>query len=193
MRSLCLPLVLGVAALALLPSSASAQIGVGGRFAWVRDDAHVESDSVRFTGGHIRLGSKRTAIEVSMDFKTTDLPAESVRTKDRPLQASLLLYPIKSALSPYLLGGVGWYKREVQVMDGDAVVSSTSDTEFGYHAGLGLQIGLGKHAAVHGDYRYTGLHFGDDKEGDSSLLPSLSGLLPSYNGSMWTAGFTVYF
>lgn len=205
MRSVCLHALLGAAALALLPSPASAQFGIGARFAMVRDDAHVDSDSVRFTGGQLRIGmSKRSAIELSMDFKTTDVPGESLRTKDRPFQASLLLYPIKSALSPYVLGGVGWYKREVQVMDGDAVVSSTSDTEFGYHAGFGLQIGLGKHAALHGDYRYTGLHFGDDDETDatslssslssrSSLIPSPSGLLPSYNGSMWTAGFTIYF
>lgn len=195
MRSIFLPALAGALALALFPSPASAQIGVGGRFAMVRDDAHVDSDSVRFNGGQVRIGmTKRMAIELSMDFKTTELPGEAIRTKDRPLQASLLLYPMKSTLAPYLLGGVGWYKREVQVMDGDAVVSSASDTEFGYHGGFGLQIGLGKHAAVHGDYRYTGLHFGDDeKDGGSSLIPSLSGLLPGYTGSMWTVGFTVYF
>jgi hypothetical protein len=195
MRSICLPALASVLALALCPAPAAAQFGVGARFAMVKDDARVDSDAVRFTGGHIRLGmSKRTAIELSMDFKTLDLPTENIRTKDRPFQVSLLLYPVKSAFSPYLLGGIGWFKREVQVMDGDSVVSSASTTEFGYHGGFGLQIGLGKHAAVHGDYRYTGLHFGaDDDESRLSLPLVPSGILPGYKGSMWTAGFTVYF
>lgn len=202
MRSTYLSVLAGVAALALLPSPAAAQggFGVGMRFAMVRDDAHVDSDAVRFTGGQVRLGmSKRTALELSMDFKTLDIPGDTIRTKDRPFQVSLLLYPVKSAFAPYLLGGVGWYKREVQVMDGDTVVSSASTTEFGYHGGFGAQIGLGKHAAIHGDYRYTGLHFGKDNStaanlsDRSSLLPVPSGLLPGYKGSMWTAGFTVYF
>lgn len=202
MRSIYVSAAACAAVLALLPSPAAAQFGVGARFAMVKDDARVDSDAVRFTGGHIRLGmSKRTAVELSMDFKTLDLPTESIRTKDRPFQVSLLLYPVKSAFSPYLLGGVGWFKREVQLMDGDTVISSESTTEFGYHGGFGLQIGLGKHAAIHGDYRYTGLHFGDDDEDNtnanlsdrSSLLGVPSGILPGYKGSMWTAGFTVYF
>ncbi len=202
MRSTYWSAALGAALVLLHPAPASAQFGVGVRLAMVRDDAHVDSDSVRFTGGQIRLGmSKRTAFELSMDFKTLDLPVDAIRTKDRPIQASLILYPVKTAFAPYLLGGVGWYRREVQVMDGDTVVSSESDTEFGYHAGFGLQIGFGKHAAIHGDYRYTGLHFGDDSEklsgaqlsGRSSVLGVPSSLLPGYKGSMWTAGFTVYF
>jgi opacity protein-like surface antigen len=202
MRSTCLSVLAGVAALALLPSPAAAQdgFGIGMRFAMVKADAHVETDAVRFTGGQLRLGmSKRTTLELSMDFKTLKTPGEALRTKDRPIQVSLLLYPVKSAFAPYLLGGVGWYRREVQLMDGDSVVSSESTTEFGYHGGFGAQIGLGKHAAIHGDYRYTGLHFGGDKNTTanlsdrSSLLPVPSGLLPGYKGSMWTAGFTVYF
>ena len=202
MRSRYWPAALGAALFLLFPAQASAQFGVGARFAMVRDDAHVDSDSVRFTGGQLRLGmSKRTAIELSMDFKTLEVPGDTIRTKDRPIQVSLLLYPVKTAFAPYLLGGIGWYKREVQLMDGDTVVSSDSTTEFGYHGGFGLQIGLGKHAAIHGDYRYTGLKFGDDSEDTaapklsdrSSLLGVPSSLLPGYKGSMWTVGFTVYF
>lgn len=203
MRSRCFPVLAGVALLAWLPAPAAAQdgFGVGMRVAMVRDDAHVESDAVRFLGGQIRLGmSKRTAVELSMDFKTDTSLDETIRVKDRPIQASLLLYPVKAQFSPYLLGGVGWYKREVAQMAGDEVVSAESNTEFGYHAGFGAQLRMGRHAGLHADYRYTFLDFGGDDEPAvaglterSSLLGFPTSLLPGYRGSMWTAGLTVYF
>ena len=203
MRS-TLVVLAGLSVLGFIPSPVAAQegaFGVGVRLAMVRDDAHVDSDAVRFTGGLIRARlSKRTAVELSLDFNTLTSLDQAVRTRDRPFQASLLLYPVKSVFSPYLLGGVGWYKRNVDLMADDEVVSTVSNTEFGYHAGFGAQLRMGGHAGLHADYRYTFLHFGDDEDtaafsldSRSSLLPSPSGLLPGYRGSMWTAGLTVYF
>jgi hypothetical protein len=61
----------------------------------------------------------------------------------------------------------------------------------GYHAGFGAELKVGGHAGVHADYRYTKLHFGDGTEGGTAGLASR--LKPSYDGSMWTAGFTFYF
>ncbi len=64
---------------------------------------------------------------------------------------------------------------------------------------------VGNHAWVHADYRYTMVHFGDGT-GTTNLAsgkaatgtnlgnPGLaSRFLPSYDGSMWTAGVTFYF
>lgn len=192
-------------ALACIPAPAVAQegaLGIGVRFAMIRNDAHAETDagSVRFTGGQLRLRtSKRTALELSLDFNSETSTDQTVRTKDRPFQASLLLYPAKSVFSPYLLGGIGWYKHDVDLMANNEVVSTASTTEFGYHAGFGAQLRMGGHAGLHADYRYTFLHFGSDTPTGSnlaersSLLSSASSLLPSYRGSMWTAGLTVYF
>ena len=176
-------------------------LGIGARLAWIRGDAHADTSAVRFTGGQIRLHmSKRTAVELSLDIKTVTSTDLAVRTRDFPVQASLLLYPLKSALSPYLLGGGGWYTHRVEQMADKAVVSSVTAREFGWHAGFGAQLRLGRHAGMHADYRYTFLDFGSDNATTaaslvprSSLLPSPSKLLPSYRGSMWTAGLTVYF
>ena len=206
MRSNCTLKVLACAALFTLVQAASAAaqdgaFGIGVRFAWIRGDAHVDTSAVRFTGGQLRLHmSKRTAVELSLDVKTVTSTDLAVRTRDLPVQASLLLYPVKAALSPYLLGGGGWYTHRIEQMTDKEVASSVTAREFGWHAGFGAQLRLGGHAGLHADYRYTFLDFGSDNEKTaagladrSSLLPSPSKLLPGYRGSMWTAGLTVYF
>ena len=68
--------------------------------------------------------------------------------------------------------------------------SGESNTEFGWHAGGGLEILAGRHFGIHGDYRYTFLDFGGDDEEDEGFI---GGLLPGYKGSMWTLGATLYF
>jgi hypothetical protein len=63
-------------------------------------------------------------------------------------------------------------------------------TEFGWHGGVGLEILAGRHVGVHGDYRYTFLDFGKDKDNDIAVIGRF---LPGHRGSMWTLGATVYF
>ena len=70
----------------------------------------------------------------------------------------------------------------------------------GYHGGFGAEMKVGKHAGVHADYRYTMVHFGDgtgaaaSPTGTTAVTTGLaSRFLPSYDGSMWTAGVTFYF
>ena len=54
---------------------------------------------------------------------------------------------------------------------------------------------MGKHAGIHGDYRYTFLDFGNDNTVGGGILPGgiIDSVLPGHRGSMWTLGFTVYF
>ncbi len=204
MRSRSCAILLGATLFVLLPAArAAAQdggFGIGGRLSMIRSDAHADSGAERFTGGQIRAHlSPRTAIELSIDVKTVNSVDLTERTRDFPIQGSLLLYPVRAALSPYVLGGVGWYTHRVEQLADKTVLSSETSREFGYHAGFGGQLRLGRHAALHADYRYTFLHFGEDDSttssltGRSSLLSSPSNLLPGYRGSMWTAGLTVYF
>ena len=68
---------------------------------------------------------------------------------------------------------------------------NVTDTEFGWHAGGGLEILFGRHLGVHGDYRYTFLDFGDDDDDEDRGF--IRGLFPGNRGSMWTLGATFYF
>ena len=178
------------AALLASPSLAAAQgFGVGARMAWVTADSEVDVDSVRFVGGQIRLLSKRSGLEVSMDRHSESFELLNQKVTETPIQASLLLRLGAGRVSPFLLGGPGWYRRKVELIDGpdDADVETT---EFGWHAGGGLEILAGRHLGIHGDYRYTFLDFGDDDDDDEGFI---GGLLPGHRGSMWTVGATIYF
>jgi opacity protein-like surface antigen len=194
-------------ALALLfPATAAAQFGLGPRFTWVHSDVGTETSADRYTGGVLRAHmSPRTSVELAFDWRTITNESLNVRTKDYPLQASLLLYPFNTPVTPYLLGGVGWYWQSVEPLDTSQTgLESISTRNFGYHAGLGGELRLGRHAAVHVDYRYTKIRFGDDEPdvdteaGSGGLtIPGVSYLADrlnlSYEGSMWTGGLTLYF
>ena len=91
MRYVILSVVVS-AALFASPSIASAQgFGVGARMAWVTADSDVDVDSVRFTGGQVRLVSKRWGLEVSMDRNSESFELLNQKVTETPIQASLLL------------------------------------------------------------------------------------------------------
>jgi len=189
------PLIGGVVLLAVLaiPETAAAQFGIGGRLSWVRRDVDVDVDSTRFTGGQIRARvSPRTAVELSLDIHSETNELETARIREYPIQASLLLYPARGSFSPYFLGGAGWYATKFETLAGDETIAEETVRDFGWHAGIGAELKLGKHAGLHGDYRYTFLDFGDDD--DNEIGGAILGrVLPGYKGSMWTAGLTIYF
>jgi outer membrane protein with beta-barrel domain len=208
MRSTVLRLCAAVAVLLLsaaMPCRAQG-IGIGGRFSLVRGDVQAEASAERFTGGQIRAWlSKRAAIELSLDRRIQSNEALTERVRDYPLQASVLLTPVRSTFAPYVLGGMGWYTHRVDQLAGKQVVESTTTRRVGSHAGFGAEMRFGRRAALHADYRYTFLRFGaaDPLRSDtiagaiakSHLAGSTSGarFLPSYQGSMWTTGLTIYF
>jgi len=175
---------------AAAPASAQG-FGIGPRIAWVTPDtdADVDVDSVRYFGGQIRMLSSRFGFEASLDRHSESLELLNQKITETPIQTSLLLRLAGGRVAPFLLGGPGWYRRTVEPLDGNGEDIST--TEFGWHAGLGLEILPSTHFGIHGDYRYTFLDFGDDDEDDDEGL--IGGLLPGHRGSMWTLGFTVYF
>ena len=188
-----------------LPGAAQG-IGIGGRFSMIRGDVQAETSSERFTGGQLRAWlSTRTAVELSLDRRAQTNESLTERVRDYPLQASLLLAPVRSTLSPYILGGMGWYTHRVDQLSGKETVESTTTRRVGSHAGFGAEMRIGKRAALHADYRYTFLRFGEAEPIESDTIAGaitkshLSGadqaprFLPSYAGSMWTAGLTIYF
>jgi hypothetical protein len=173
-----------------------------------------DTTNTRFTGGFLRFrASKHLGLEVAMDYRVTTNPAETARIRNTPMQASVLFFPVRTAIAPYLLVGVGWYKQRVEALsDGDPVLTANT-SQFGYHTGIGGELMMGRHASLFVDYRYIFV----DVNGDGGLagaarsaasLTSVINLLSSFNhasdgngstsgtsrrGSMWTTGLTVYF
>jgi opacity protein-like surface antigen len=190
-RGLSITAFLSAAGLLMATPAAAQGFGIGARMAWIRTDVDVDADAVRFTGGQIRLGrSGRFGVELSMDRHSESFELLNQKVTETPIQASLLMRLAGGGFSPYLLGGPGWYNRKVEVIDGPDLEVSTR--EFGWHAGIGLELRLGRHAGVHGDYRYTFLDFNDDDDdGDGGSI--IGRLVPGHKGSMWTLGATVYF
>ena len=176
------------ALLACAGPAAAQGFGVGGRIAWVNSDDNVDVDAVRMFGGQVRLLSQRFGLEVSFDRESESFEALNQKVTSTPIQASLILRG-SGRFSPFLLGGPGWYRRSVEPIDGPDLKVTT--TEFGWHAGAGLEILASKHFGIHGDYRYTFLDFSDDDEDEDEGF--IGGLLPGHRGSMWTVGATVYF
>jgi hypothetical protein len=161
--------------------------GVGARIAWVTPDVDADVDKVRFFGGQIRLVSQRFGFEVALDRHSESFELLNQKVTETPIQASILMRMAKGSVSPFLLGGPGWYHRKVEALDSPGNLSA-STTEFGWHAGIGLEVLAGRHFGFHGDYRYTFLNFHDDNAGGV-----LGRVLPGHRGSMWTLGTTFYF
>jgi hypothetical protein len=197
MRSICpVPLyrvvITTLALSALLAGAApvSAQgFGIGPRLAWVTADTDADVDAVRFVGGQIRLLAPRFGLEVSLDRKSQTFELLNQKLTETPIQASLLMRLGHGGFAPYLLGGPGWYRRKLEVIDGPGD-ESVSTTEFGWHAGGGLEIRPHRHFGIHGDYRYTFLDFKEDDDEDEGVVGRL---LPGHRGSMWTIGANIYF
>ena len=179
-----------MAGLLVCAAPVSAQgFGIGPRLAWVTRDVDADVDRVRFVGGQVRLISARFGLEVSLDRKSESFELLNQKVTETPLQASLLMRLGSGSVAPFLLGGPGWYRRKVEPIEssGDSGVNTT---EFGWHAGIGLEIRPHRHFGIHGDYRYTFLDFKEDDDEDEGFI---GGLLPGHRGSMWTLGATIYF
>jgi opacity protein-like surface antigen len=96
--------------------------------------------------------SEMFALEASMDYRKNDFGDSSVRTF--PLQLSGLVYLLPGKrLSPFVLGGGGWYFTDV---DGPGNFEDVQQ-RFGLHAGGGLQFMLSRHWSVDGSYRFVWL------------------------------------
>ena len=193
-----------VAAFALAPAAALAQDGgfaIGPRITFVRGSEDLPESSRRFTGGAIRLGSGRAAIEVAMDFLSKERGPLNERIREYPIQASLLLYPVRARLAPYLLGGVGWYTQHVtRFVAPTGAFEETDETtrKMGYHLGLGAELRLHRRVGIYGDLRYTRLGMSDDDDPVEQQtvprwIPGAQLLKLSHEGSTFTWGGMIYF
>lgn len=194
--------------------------GIGPRVTFQRGDAAVPNSSqLRVLGGQLKLRlSPSTAIEVSADYESKLNQSLTQRAKTMPIQASVLVFPVRSMVAPYFLGGLGWYRHSLTNATGKTVstATTTSIREMGYHGGVGAELRVSRRIAIHGDYRYTHIRFGAAAAATTSssqqkssggiastaisavsLAPRLSALQESLKlssqGSMWNWGVTFFF
>ena len=195
LRTACALLAL-CGTIALLPADAAAQgIGLGPRLSFVRGDVPSQTASARYVGGILRMrSSKRVVLEAAADFRTESSDDGRFRVRERPLQGSLLLFPVRSTLAPYVLAGYGLYSRTTETIDLTGVPSEpVTERRSGAHLGFGAELFLGRHAAVVVDYRYRFVRFGSPEADEMPVgVPGLRSRL-SHQGSMWTSGLAFYF
>jgi len=181
----------------LLPGRASAQaFGIGPRFSFVRGDLASGAPSTRFVGATMRIrSSKHIALEGSMDFRSETSTDATHRMKERPIQGSLLIFPVRSTVSPYLLGGFGIYKQTFEALDNTGLVTeSTSASKTGWHIGIGAEVSMGRHAAFFADYRFRQVRFGAPESDEQPIaVPLVDSIKLAHKGSMWTSGVAFYF
>lgn len=185
--------VLALAAVVLTAVPAAAQsggFGIGPRVTFVRG-GDPDASSQRFTGAAIRLGGGKTAVELAMDFRSSVADDLSERVRDYPIQASLLIFPIRARIAPYLIGGLGWYSQRVETLG--PIVTTETERKVGYHAGFGGELRVHRHFGFYGDYRYTFIRFGGEDSDPLINLPLVNRLKMAHEGSMFTWGANVYF
>lgn len=127
-----------------LASAALPGVTIGGRASYDRPKG---ADNGALDGGaQLRIHFLSIlAVEGSADFRQNKYGGTTVNTT--PVQASLMLYLTPSwVVSPYILGGVGWYHTHI--------VGGGSTERYGPHAGAGLEVALSRHWTIDGSYRY---------------------------------------
>ena len=176
------------------PAIVEAQgVGIGPRLTFIRGSAESPDGAQRFSGGAIRFGGGRTALELAMDFRS-DLTADlTERIKDYPIQGSLLIFPVRAKIAPYLLGGVGWYSQRVDTLG--PVQTSRTTRKMGYHGGFGGELRVHRRVGLYGDYRYTFIRFGGEEAEPvlPSFIPFARRLKLAHEGSAFTWGASFYF
>jgi hypothetical protein len=182
--------------LALVPARAGAQgFGLGPRLSFVRGDYSSATPSRDFFGGVIRMRSSRhVTLEAALDYRTQRSTDGLTQLRERPLQLSLLITPVRSRVAPYLLGGFGIYSETVDTLSGAGLVlNSTSDRRTGIHLGAGVEISVSRGAAFFADYRFRFVKVGSEATDEPINIPGLGSAKLSHQGSMWTSGVAFYF
>ena len=191
-NGLILPAVATVL-IGLAPASAAAQVGLGPRLTFVRGDFVSATPDSSFLGGTIRtMASAHTSFEFALDYRSQISTDGTQRLREEPFQASLLIYPTRRRLSPYVLGGYGIYTELTDALSPNGLVLATATTRRGgWHLGVGAEFFLTRHASLYLDYRFRFVQFGSS---DGSNQPvNLPGVKLTHQGSMWASGMAFYF
>ena len=155
-------------------------VSLGGRAMYFRAK---DADTGAMSGGaQIRMHlSPMLALEGSIDYRKETFGSTVVDVY--PVQATLLVYLMpKSRLTPFVLGGGGWYYTHVRAPH------DSTQYRFGPHAGAGLKLSLDKSWSIDGSYRYLWT-----RDIHSEDLAHPAGRHFSDNGFMLTASLNHHF
>ena len=109
------------------------------------------------------LGGGMFAIEGSIDVHASDYEDGDIEIIQWPVQVSLLWFILpKAKITPYVLGGLGWYYTTVDFTGSLEGIDSETDSMFGAHLGLGARLSLGQSMSLSGDLRYIFLEPNED-------------------------------
>jgi hypothetical protein len=109
-----------------------------------------------FVGGQARLHLMGYfAIEASMTFHENTYEHGDVHVTQYPVQLSGMIYPFPTwILSPYLVGGGGWYYSRITYSGTLSGISNQTEHTFGAHGGVGADVRLGASFTLDADLRY---------------------------------------
>lgn len=187
-----------VSAMTVFAAPAFAQsVGIGPRMSLIRGDLLTATPSQRMFGGSLRMrSSSHVMIELALDRRVRTAPDGSTQIRETPIQGSLLLFPVRAAFSPYVLGGFGIYTEatDTLLLDGN-VDHSTIERKTGWHLGLGAEMRIARRVSLFADYRFRFVQWGADPTPTTEPVPGSSslGLKLTHQGSMWTGGMAFYF
>jgi|SRR5882724_3777242 opacity protein-like surface antigen len=94
---------------------------------------------------------------------------------------AVLAFPIPGHARPYLIGGVGVYNGKTTITGQPA---SDSQTKFGANAGAGLDVGIGKSAALFAEGRFHAIFKGAVDQ--TTLQDETAYMVPVTLGLRWT-------
>ena len=127
------------------------------------------------------------ALEGSVDYRrqtVNENTPDETKIHTYPVQASLLFYLFpNSRVSPFVLGGAGWYYTTVS---GPGDYSNTQN-RFGPHVGGGVEFYLSKQLSVDATYRYVWI---EDVKSQNAAVENKD---YKDDGSMITAGLNLHF
>jgi opacity protein-like surface antigen len=141
-------------------------------------------DGEWYGGAQLRLYfSEVLGLEGSIDYRRNDFGDTEIDVY--PVQASLLAYLMPGTISPFLLGGAGWYYTHVEGPGG----FDETDSRFGFHAGGGVQLYLNEYWSFDSTYRYIWLEEVASRDDDNNVLER------DYDdsGHMVTIGLNLHF
>jgi opacity protein-like surface antigen len=155
-------------------------LSIGGRATYFDPQ---DADGEWYGGAQARLYLGRYfGVEGSADYRRNDF--NGTRTHTYPVQVSALIYPFGSTrLSPFILGGGGWYYTTVK---GPGNFDDTQN-RFGLHVGGGLQFMINRRFSIDGTYRYIWL------EKIESKNQNITDKNFQDNGHMITIGLNFHF
>lgn len=159
----------------------SGKISLGGRAMFF--DPKDADDGDLYGGAQARFHfTPAIAAEGSIDYRRSYFGPTRVHVY--PVQASLLFHLMPGkAISPFLIGGGGWYYTQVDGPGGQ----DDRKHRFGTHAGAGLQAFLNKYWSLDATYRYVWV------EKINSRNAALLNKDYTDSGSMITAGLNYHF